>query len=94
MTTTLEWHRAGDELPTLDRDVLVVFDGWAERRAELCRYAAGDKGRVGEFYRADRWWPLDSLGASQVVKPGDVWAYVTIPERTEAAAEELEAVGQ
>lgn len=79
MTTTLEWHRAGDRLPDPDAEVLVVLPNYDRPRAELCRFAKGNPSKQGEFYQADRWWPLDSFTASQVVQPDDLWAVVEVP---------------
>ncbi|HEX7050335.1 MAG TPA: hypothetical protein VF188_09055 [Longimicrobiales bacterium] len=80
MTTTLEWRRAGDELPTPDRDVLVILPAYDRPTVELCRFAKGDPTQAGEFYQQDRWWPLDSMGVSQAVQPDHVWAYAPLAE--------------
>ena len=97
MTTTLEWHHARDALPEPDRDVLVVLDDYAVRRAILCRYEPPRRG-AGTLNQGHRWWPQSAFLASQAVDERDEWAYVTLPERpatVERPSHEqaLEAVG-
>jgi len=92
MTTTLEWTRAVDALPDPDRDVLVLLADYAVRRVVVARYEPPRRG-AGTLNQGHRWWPQSAFLASQAVDERDEWAYVTLPERTEDAAEELEAVG-